>query len=64
MPLELHHEVGMLGRDRMTVLVRGGGLFGWRYDEEKLTPGEPDLVQAVEAEALFRGAHERLYGKP
>ena len=54
----------MLGSDRMTVLVRGGGLLGWRYDGEKLTPGEPDLVQALAAEALFRGAHERLYGNP
>ncbi|MCY4565661.1 MAG: LTA synthase family protein, partial [Gammaproteobacteria bacterium] len=63
-PVELHHEVGMLGRDRMTVLVRGGGLLGWRYDGEKLTPDEPGLAQAVEAEALFRGAHERLYGTP
>ena len=63
-PVELHHEVGMLGRDRMTVLVRGGGLLGWRYDGERLTPGEPDLLQAVQAEALFRNAHERLYGAP
>ena len=63
-PVELHHEVGMLGRDRLTVLVRGGGLLGWRYDGEALTPGEPDLAQALEAEALFRGAHERLYGTP
>ena len=63
-PVELHHEVGLLGRDRMTALVRGGGLLGWRYDGEKLTPDEPDLAQAVAAEALFREAHERLYGAP
>ncbi len=63
-PVELHHEVGMLGSDRMTVLVRGGGLLGWRYDGEKLTPDEPDILQAVQADALFRGAHERLYGVP
>ena len=63
-PVELHHEVGILGKDRMTVLVRGGGLLGWCYDGETLTPGEPDLAQAVEAEALFRAAHERLYGSP
>ena len=63
-PVELHHEVGMLGRDRMTVLVRGGGLLGWRYDGEQLTPDEPGILQAVQADALFRGAHERLYGTP
>ena len=63
-PMELHHEVGMLGRDRMTVLVRGGGLLGWRYDGDRLTRDEPDLMQAMEAETLFRGAHERLYGPP
>ena len=63
-PVALHHEVGFLGRERMTVLTRGGGLLGWRYDGEKLTPDEPVLAQAIEAEALFRGAHERLYGSP
>ena len=63
-PVELHHEVGILARDRLTVLVRGGGLLGWRYDGETLTPDQPDLLQAVRAEALFRGAHERLYGSP
>lgn len=63
-PVELHHEVGLLGRDRMTVLVRRGALLGWHYDGRRLTPGEPDLDQAVAAEALFRQAHERLYGAP
>ena len=61
-PVELHHEVGLLGRDRLTVLVRGGGLLGWRFDGETLVPDQPDLAQAIEAEALFRTAHERLYG--
>ncbi len=63
-PVALQHEVGILGSDRMTVLVRGGGLLGWRYDGTTLTPDEPDLVQVVEAEALYRGAHERLFGTP
>ena len=61
-PVELHHEVGMLGKDKLTVLVRGGGLLGWRYDGASLTPDQPDLAQAIEGEALYRTAHERLYG--
>ncbi len=61
-PVGMHHEVGLLGRDRLTVLVRGGDLLGWRFDGARLTPGTPDLRQAAEAEALFRAAHERLYG--
>lgn len=63
-PVELHHEIGLLGRDRMTVLVRRGGLLGWRYDGQQLIADEPDLEQAIAAEALFRGAHEHLYGQP
>ncbi len=63
-PVELHHEVGILDKERLTVLVRGGGLLGWRYDGTRLVPDEPDLAQAIKAEALFREAHERLYGTP
>ena len=61
-PVELHDEVGLLSPDRLTVLVRGGDVLSWRFDGTRLTPAEPDLQQAAEAEALFRGAHERLYG--
>ena len=61
-PVELHHEVGLLGRDRLTVLVRKGGVLGWRFDGVRLTPTQPDIEQAIEAEALFSEAHQRLYG--
>ena len=61
-PVELHHEVGLLSRDRLTVLVRKGGVLGWRFDGATLTPTEPDFEQAAKVEALFRSAHERLYG--
>ena len=63
-PVEQNYHVGLLAPDRLTLLVRGGGLLGWRYDGRTLTPGEPDLDQARRAEALFRGAHERFYGAP
>ena len=61
-PVELHHEIGLLGRDRLTVLVRNGGVLGWRFDGARLLPDEPDFEQAATAAALFGRAHQRLYG--
>ena len=63
-PVEQNYHVGLLAPDRLTLLVRGGSLLGWRYDGRTLTPDEPDLDQARRSEALFRSAHERFYGAP
>lgn len=63
-PVEHNYHVGLLAPDRMTLLVRGGGLLGWRYDGRALRPAAPDLNQARQAEALFRKAHGQFYGAP
>ena len=61
-PAEDDYHLGVLGRSHLTVLARGGGLFGWRYDGESLQLAEPDMAQARQAAALFGDAHRRFYG--
>ncbi len=63
-PAEEDYHIGVLGRRRLTVLARGGGLLGWRYDGESLTLDEPDMAQARQAAALFGDAHRRFHGGP
>ena len=60
-PAEEDYHVGVLGRGHLTVLARGGGLHGWRYDGQGLTLDQPDMAQAVQAAALFGDAHRRFY---
>ena len=61
-PAEEDYHLGMLGRGHLTVLARGGGLHGWRYDGEALRLDKPDMAQARHAAALFGDAHRRFYG--
>ncbi|MDE0270930.1 MAG: LTA synthase family protein [Gammaproteobacteria bacterium] len=61
-PAEEDYHVGVLGRKHVTVLARGGGLHGWRYDGERLVLDQPDMAQAHQAAALFGDAHRRFYG--
>ena len=61
-PAEEDYHVGVLGRRHLTVLTRGGGLLGWRYDGETLRLDQPDMAQARQAAALFSDAHRRFYG--
>ena len=61
-PVEEDYHLGVLGPKRLTVLARGGGLHGWRYDGRKLALGRPHLAQARQAAALFGDAHRRFYG--
>ena len=61
-PMEEDFHVGVLGRGHLTVLARGGGLQGWRYDGETLTLDQPDMAQARQAAVLFGDAHRRFYG--
>ncbi len=61
-PVEEDYHFGLLGRHRLTVLARGGGLYGWRYDGKDLWLDQPDLEQASQAAALFGEAHRRFYG--
>ncbi len=61
-PVEEDYHVGVLGRRHLTVLARGGGLYGWRYNGQTLTLDEPDMSQALQAAALFGDAHRRFYG--
>ncbi|MXW49803.1 MAG: LTA synthase family protein [Gammaproteobacteria bacterium] len=61
-PAEEDYHVGVLGRGHLTVLARGGGLHGWRYDGQTLTLDQPDMAQARFAAALFGDAHRRFYG--
>ena len=60
-PVEEDYHVGLLGPNHLTVLVRGGAPFGWRYDGRQLWPDQPDMAQARQAAALFGYAHERFY---
>ncbi len=60
-PVEHNYHVGLLDRNRLTVLVRSGELLGWRFTGGALRPARPDLEQAAKAEALFRNAHEGFY---
>ena len=61
-PAEEDYHLGVLGRRHLTVLARGGGLHGWRYDGQTLTLDQPDMAQAGFAAALFGDAHRRFYG--
>ncbi len=61
-PVEEDYHFGLLGPDRLTVLARGGEVYGWGYDGQRLRPGRPDLQQARQAAALFGEAHARFYG--
>lgn len=61
-PVEEDYHFGLLGRDHLTVLARGGGLHGWRYDGTDLWLDQPDLEQAGQAATLFGEAHRRFYG--
>ena len=61
-PAEEDFHVGVLGRRHLTVLARGGGLHGWRYDGHGLALDQPDMAQAHAAAALFGDAHRRFYG--
>ncbi len=63
-PVEDEYHVGWLGPERLTVLVRGGGLMGWRYRQGELLPAEPDPAQARAAEQLFRAAIRDYAGAP
>ncbi|MCY4343562.1 MAG: LTA synthase family protein [Gammaproteobacteria bacterium] len=61
-PAEEDYHIGVLGRRHLTVLARGGGLLGWRYDGESLMLDEPDMAQARQAAALFGDAQRRFHG--
>ena len=60
-PVEEDYHCGLLGADHLTVLARGGALYGWRYDGARLLLDQPDLDQASRAAALFGEAHRRFY---
>ena len=62
-PMEEDFHLGVLGPTHHTVLARGGGLHGWRYDGTHLTLDEPDRAQAAEASALFGDAQRRFYDR-
>ncbi|MEE8243664.1 MAG: sulfatase-like hydrolase/transferase [Pseudomonadales bacterium] len=60
-PVEHNYHVGLLDRERLTVLVRSGDVFSWRMAGDMLQPDQPDYDRAAKAEALFRAAHEGFY---
>ena len=62
-PVEEDYHVGVLGPAHLTVLARGGALYGWRYDGRRLLFDRPDMAQARQAAALFGDAHRRFYGR-
>jgi len=61
-PVEHDYRVGLLTRAGLTVLHRGGGVSGWRYQAGGLVRGLPDQAVAAQAAQLFGSAHERFYG--
>ena len=61
-PVEEDYHIGVLGPDHLTVLARGGALYGWRYDGRRLLFDQPDMQQARQAATLFGDAHRRFYG--
>ncbi|MDH3644457.1 MAG: LTA synthase family protein, partial [Gammaproteobacteria bacterium] len=63
-PVEHEYHVGLLTREGLTVLHRGGALSGWRYEGKRLVPGPTDREVAVRAAKLFSDAHEWFYHPP
>ncbi len=61
-PMEHEYQVGLLTRDGLTVLHRGGEVSGWREEDDRLVPDAPDWDVAARAARLFHGAHQWFYG--
>jgi phosphoglycerol transferase MdoB-like AlkP superfamily enzyme len=60
-PVEHAYHVGMVDRQGMTVLVRGGGVKSWTPEA---VPTVPDYGRAVNIERVFREAHQAYYRSP
>jgi hypothetical protein len=60
-PVEHAYHVGLLTRDGLTALHRGGFVSGWRYQGDRLVPGEADGEIAARASRLFGNAHDWFY---
>ncbi|MFP6816835.1 MAG: LTA synthase family protein [Pseudomonadales bacterium] len=60
-PVEHAYHVGLLTRGGLTALHRGGSVTGWRYQGDRLVPGEADGEIAARASQLFGDAHDGFY---
>lgn len=63
-PVEHEYHVGLLTREGLTALHRGGALSGWRYEGERLVPSVADPQVGARAAKLFSDAHEWFYHPP
>jgi len=62
-PVEHDYHVGLFENDRLTVLLYGGGISEWIYQDERLLPTVPDLNRAALVSTFFSSAHKRFYSE-
>ena len=62
-PVEHDYHVGLFENDRLTILLYGGGISEWIYQDERLLPTVPDLNRAALVSTFFSSAHKRFYSE-